>query len=314
METKQTGSGPAGGAAERKEVGLQEVRPGKSFAIMPQNFQELNQLAELIAKSDLAPKDFKGKPANALIAIQMGAEVGFSPMQAIQNIAVINGRPSMWGDASLALVQSHPSYEWIEETWDDKTQTARCRGKRRGDPAISDWTFSMDDARKAFMITYDNGRETRVPLAEKSTYKSYPRRMCAMRARAFVLRDKWADVIKGLAIREEVEDMVDMVPDGAGTYVPVENTPKRASEAAAPAAPAGKAESAPAATASTTSAPVISVDQRKEIFTLMNKKNIPPVVLKEWLQATYKIDSTDKIPADEYGRVVEWINKSEIKL
>jgi len=51
------------------------------------------EYAKLISESDLAPKDFKGKPGNVLIAIQYGVEIGLKPMQAIQNISVINGRP-----------------------------------------------------------------------------------------------------------------------------------------------------------------------------------------------------------------------------
>src|SRR5882724_9451123 len=84
-------------------------------AFTPTNLTEAIALSKLIAGSDLAPKDFKGKPANCLIAMQMGAEVGLAPMQSLQNIAVINGRPSLWGDAALGVVQVHPEYEWHKE-------------------------------------------------------------------------------------------------------------------------------------------------------------------------------------------------------
>src|ERR1700675_2806847 len=67
-------------------------------AFTPVNLTEAVALAKLIASSELAPKDYKGKPGNCLIAMQLGAELGVAPMQAIQNIAVINGRPSVWGD------------------------------------------------------------------------------------------------------------------------------------------------------------------------------------------------------------------------
>src|ERR1051325_3957629 len=79
----------------------------------PETVKEGMDLAQWIAKSDLAPKDFKDKPQNVLIAMQMGLEVGLSPMQAIQNIAGINGRPSVWGDSVLALYQNHKDLESI---------------------------------------------------------------------------------------------------------------------------------------------------------------------------------------------------------
>jgi hypothetical protein len=37
-------------------------------------------------------------------------ELGFMPMQALQSIAVVNGRPSVWGDGFLALIMSSPLY------------------------------------------------------------------------------------------------------------------------------------------------------------------------------------------------------------
>ncbi|AKR49480.1 hypothetical protein [Acetobacter pasteurianus] len=56
-------------------------------------FNELFTFSKMAANSDLMPKDYKGKPENIMIAVQMGSELGLAPMQAIQNIAVINGRP-----------------------------------------------------------------------------------------------------------------------------------------------------------------------------------------------------------------------------
>src|SRR6185437_15603477 len=120
------------------------------FSLEPRNFEEAMKYAKLIADSDLAPKDYKGKPGNVLIAIQMGQEVGLKPMQAIQNIAVINGRPSIWGDALLGLIKIHPELEYIREEIDrsDPNMTAICYIKRRGEDERED-KFSIEDAKKA---------------------------------------------------------------------------------------------------------------------------------------------------------------------
>ena len=91
----------------------------KPYQVVPKTMQEAMDFATVIAKSDLAPKDFKDKPGNVLIAMQMGAEVGLSPMASIQNIAVINGRPSLWGDSMLAVCQTHKDFEWIKEYFDE---------------------------------------------------------------------------------------------------------------------------------------------------------------------------------------------------
>jgi hypothetical protein len=114
-------------------------------------------------------------------------------MQSIQNIAVINGRPSVWGDALLALCQSHPAFEDIQET--DDGDTATCVIKRRGRSPVSR-SFSMDDAKRAGL------------LGKQGPWSSYPARMRQMRARGFALRDAFADALRGLSSGEEQEDIL----------------------------------------------------------------------------------------------------------
>lgn len=114
-------------------------------SLSPQSFEQALTFSQYLADSDLVPKDFKGKPGNCLIAVQWGAELGLKPMQAMQNLAIINGRPSLWGDAVLALVRASSLCEYVMET--DDGHAATCRVKRRGDPAEQVRTFSMDDAK-----------------------------------------------------------------------------------------------------------------------------------------------------------------------
>lgn len=168
-------------------------------AFTPTNLTEAIALSKLIAGSDLAPKDFKGKPANVLIAMQMGAEVGLAPMQSLQNIAVINGRPSLWGDAALGVVQVHPEYEWHKESIEGSAdaRTATFQIKRNGQEA-STTRFSVADAKKASL------------WGKAGPWQSYPDRMLQMRARGFGLRDKFADALRGLSIAEEA---MDIAPD-----------------------------------------------------------------------------------------------------
>lgn len=74
-----------------------QSQPRQQFDLSPQTFEQALTFCDYLANSDLVPKDFKGKPANCLIAIQWGAELGLKPLQAVQNIAVINGRAALWG-------------------------------------------------------------------------------------------------------------------------------------------------------------------------------------------------------------------------
>ena len=161
-------------------------------------FDDAFRFASMVAKSDFAPKDFRGKPESCLLAIQHGSEIGLSPMQSLQSIAVINGRPSIWGDAALAVVSASAVCEYvteeIEEGKDGEALVAICTAKRRGYPKPTVSRFSVADAKKAGL------------WGKSGPWTQYPRRMLQLRARGFALRDAFPDVLKGLVTAEEAQD------------------------------------------------------------------------------------------------------------
>jgi len=173
-----------------------EISTQRAGGLALQTFDDAFRFSKMVSASEFAPKDFKGKPESCLLAIQHGAEVGLSPMQSLQSIAVINGRPTIWGDAALALVQSSPVCEYVKEytEGDGDNLTAVCECKRRGYPAPTVSRFSMADAKRA-------------GLAGKSgPWSQYPARMLALRARGFALRNAFADALRGLITAEEAQD------------------------------------------------------------------------------------------------------------
>src|SRR3990167_8111797 len=163
--------------------------PKPAFSLMPQSIEEAMKFAEMLSRSDLVPKDYQGKPGNILVAMQWGTELGMQIMQAIQNISVINGRPAMWGDSVIALVRSSPVCEYVIEDVADTVAT--CRAKRRGEPEQIR-TFSLDDTKRAGL------------LGKQGPWTQYPKRMMQMRARSWALRDVFTDVLRGMAVAEEV--------------------------------------------------------------------------------------------------------------
>lgn len=162
------------------------------FSLAPQSLDEALRFADILSKSSIVPKDYQGSPGNILVAVQWGAELGLPPLQAMQNIAVINGRPAIWGDAVIALVRASGLLESIEE---DITDTcATCTVKRKGEPLVSR-SFSVEDAKRAGL------------LGKAGPWQQYPKRMLQMRARAWALRDVFADVLRGVHVGEEAQDM-----------------------------------------------------------------------------------------------------------
>jgi RecT family len=168
-------------------------------ALLPRSLKEALQLADLIHRSKLAPKGFD-TPESCLVGILYGMEVGLSPIAALQRMAIIDGRPTIWGDAALALVQASGLLISIrEELQEDTTPaninrlTAICTVTRnsRAEPVTN--TFSVEDAKRAGL------------WQKPGPWTDYPKRMLAMWARAFALRDAFPDVLAGLYLREEIE-------------------------------------------------------------------------------------------------------------
>jgi hypothetical protein len=160
------------------------------------SFDDAFRFSKMVAASEFAPKDFKGKPESCLLAIQHGSEVGLSPMQSLQSIAVINGRPTIWGDAALALVQACSVCEYVREYLEGEgdSLTAVCEAKRQGYPAPTTVRFSVADAKKASL------------WGKTGPWTQYPSRMLQLRARGFALRNAFADALRGLVTAEEAQD------------------------------------------------------------------------------------------------------------
>lgn len=180
-------------------------------------FDDMLRFANVVAKTDFAPKDFRGKPESCFLAIQHGAEIGLTPMQSLQNIACINGRPAIWGDAALALVMGSPVCEYVRERIEGEgdAAVAICETKRRGygQPAIA--RFSVADAKRASL------------WAKTGPWSQYPLRMLQLRARGFALRDSYPDVLKGLVTTEEAEDYPTVDATPAPAAPPAKPQPKR---------------------------------------------------------------------------------------
>lgn len=162
----------------------------------PATVTEAIQFSEMLANSNMVPKQYMGKPQDIMVCIQWGMEMGLAPMQALQNIAVINGKPSVYGDAMMALVQASPVCDGVEESIEDEgtpNPVAVCVARRKGRAPVT-VRFSVEDAKRAGL------------WGKQGPWQAYPKRMLQMRARGFALRDAYPDVLKGLISTEEAQD------------------------------------------------------------------------------------------------------------
>ncbi|WP_051130248.1 hypothetical protein [Brevundimonas naejangsanensis] len=129
-----------------------------------------------------------------MVAIMAGAELGLAPFQALQSFAIVNNRPTLWGDGLMAVARAQgiKAQEWIDGEGD--AAVAHCEVTRPDTGETIPRSFSVSDAKKAGLWN------------KQGPWQQYPKRMLQMRARAWALRDGCADMLRGFQVREEVED------------------------------------------------------------------------------------------------------------
>ena len=163
--------------------------------LAPRDYDEAQRLAKLLCEAKMAPQGFE-KPETCLVGILQGMEMGLSPLFALQRMAIVDGRLTIWGDGALALVLRSglcvSITEWLEGN-DESEWISHCEVLREGWDRPITRSFAVQDARRANL------------WHKPGPWTEYPKRMLQMRARAFALRDVFADVLGGLYFREEIE-------------------------------------------------------------------------------------------------------------
>lgn len=172
------------------------IRAGAGVhAIVPQTFEEAWRVAGALAASGMTPKDINTQE-KVLAVIMAGAEIGMAPFQSLQSFAVINGRPALWGDGMLATVRKYGVR--VEESSVDGVATCTVTRPDTGEQITR--TFSEADAVRAGL------------WKKQGPWTTYPQRMLQMRARAWALRDGCADMLRGMKMAEEAQD-VEVIAD-----------------------------------------------------------------------------------------------------
>lgn len=168
---------------------------GAIQALIPRDIEQAFRLAEALAGSgEMVPKHFQGRPREVMAALMKGMEIGLAPMQALASIAVINGRPTVWGDAIPGLVQRAGHHLDCDLEGADENMVAVARLTRGDTGKVYERRFSMADAKRAGL------------LGKQGPWTQYPQRMLMMRARTWAARDGASDALMGLSVGEEVQD------------------------------------------------------------------------------------------------------------
>jgi hypothetical protein len=160
-------------------------QPTTQLVTHAQNMAAAKQLADALCATDMVPAAYKGKPANGAAAILYGDELGLNPIQSLQNVFIVQGKPAIYSRTAVALVRRH-GVKVITVASSDESVTVSA--ERDGQVEESTWDIS---------------RATKAGYLSNAKYKSNPQEMLYSKAAMEVCRKIAPDVLLGIAYSSE---------------------------------------------------------------------------------------------------------------
>lgn len=189
-----------------------ETQTNESKAIIPgfnslEGFELAQRAARLLAQSSLVPKEYQNNLPNCVIALNMALRMNSDPLMVMQNLHVINGRPS-W------------SSQFLISTFNTCGRFSALRYEWVGEPNTDDWgcrAWAIEKATGEKLV----GATVTIGLAKKegwynrpgSKWQTMPQQMLMYRAAAWFIRAYAPEIAMGMQTAEELADTIDLEPE-----------------------------------------------------------------------------------------------------
>lgn len=175
----------------------------------PESFQKIYDMGKMFASSRLVPTAYQGNPMDCTIAIDMANRMGVNPMMVMQNLYVVQGKPSWSGQACTSMIMASGKFKNVhhEYTGEKETDTWGCylEAERVEDHVIV----------KGPEVTIKMAKDEQWYSKNGSKWKTMPELMLAYRASAFFARVHIPNALMGCAVEGEVEDISKEKPQQA---------------------------------------------------------------------------------------------------
>ena len=186
---------------EEQAIAVQSPAPIAGFWTAG-SIKQMLGVAKAISTSDIVPENYKNKPINILVAMEMAGRTNFPLLMVMQNLYVIQGKPSWSGQFCTAVVNGSGRFtplEFIRLLEDDQTTTKGyyCRATRLSNGQVCEGS----------PVTWDMVKGEGWLNKSGSKWKTMPDLMFHYRAAAFFVREHCPDLLCGLQTSEEVQDV-----------------------------------------------------------------------------------------------------------
>lgn len=180
------------------------------------SFERLMEMSSFLSKSTVVPAVYMNRPENCFIALDMASRMGISPMIVMQNLHIIQGKPSWSGAAVASLIKASPQFKNVELVY-------------VGAPNTDNWGAYVTAESTITGKTIKGGTVT-LAIAKKegwfqkagSKWQTMPEIMLAYRAYAWFGRVHAPELLMGLQSSDEVEDVAQSIESTAKIVNPFE--------------------------------------------------------------------------------------------
>ena len=153
------------------------------------------RMATALSRSTMVPMDYRGSVANCLVAMEMAHRTGISPLMVMQNMFIIQGRPSWSSQFIIAVINASGRFTPLDFVFSEDRQECYCTSTRDGKlvegPVVS------------YQMAKDEGWSTK----GGSKWRTMPELMIRYRAAAFFGRVHCPDLLLGLYSEHEQNDI-----------------------------------------------------------------------------------------------------------
>lgn len=166
-----------------------------------QAFNELFKIGSVMSKTQLVPDNYRNKPEDCTIAIDIANRNGMSPLSVMQNLYVVKGKPTWSGQACIAMLRASKEYEHVKPVMvgERNTDGWGCYFK-----AIDK---SDGEVAKGTLVTIQMAKDEGWYSKPGSKWPTMPEQMLQYRAAAFFARIYMPNALMGFGVEGEAEDI-----------------------------------------------------------------------------------------------------------
>lgn len=183
---------------EKRELTVQPVETTLSVFSGEDNFKNAMKMAEQLAKSDMIPAVYKGKPENCIIALELSNRLKLSPFLVMQNMYIVQGKPSWSSSFIISCINGSGRFTGPLKFEMDANRT-KCRA----------WAVEKASGEKLVgpLITMEMAQSEGWLNKNGSKWKTMPELMLRYRAAAFFGRLYCPEIINGMLTDDEAQDV-----------------------------------------------------------------------------------------------------------